>query len=102
MFLDPPGAKRVQTDSEKEAEQHKTKCFRSEENPQRNIECKLRNPVENHPTVNRFYFFQTKGSSELKKWKHEQPECFSKCRVVDQFRLPEIRKIGIQLVNSLE
>src|SRR6185295_18816740 len=88
MFLNPTGSKGVKTHRKKEADQQEEKCFGAKQHPCRDIECNLHNPVCYYPTVHRLDLFETKSTDGLKNREEQEPQGFTKKRIIDQFGFP--------------
>jgi len=102
VFLDPPGAEGVEADREEEAQQEVGDGFRAEEIPHGGDEYDLCAPVEGDPFIEGLDFAESLDAEDLEQRIKQQPDDLADEIVVDQFSLPTVGQIGVQLVYTLE
>ena len=102
VFLYPPGAERMKTDGEEEAQQQVTDGLRAEEIPDSGNEDGFCREVEGYPFIEGLDFAEPLDAEDLEQGIKQEPDELADEIVVDQFCLPPVGQVGIKFMHSLE
>src|ERR1035437_5229151 len=84
-----------------EDELHEEERPRPQKRPGGDVVCELHTDVHVHPRRKERDLAQTRGPRDLKDRKEQEPQGLAHGRVADEARLPAVRNVGIELVNTL-
>ena len=102
VFLYPAGTEGVKADGEEEAQQQVTDSLGAEEIPDSGNKDGFRREVEGHPFIEGLDLAEPLDAEDLEQGIEQQPDDLADEIVVDQFCLPPVGQVGIQLVDTLE
>ena len=102
VLLDPACAEGMEAHAEEEGNQEIGERPGAEDEPHGHVEGDLHDQVQHDPVVDRPDLAQARRPRALDQGKQEKPDRLAPWRGPDDARLPDVRKVGIELVHALE